>query len=65
MPDMFSTVANWKDKSDYAYDFGLLDESPALRAGPDSGLLGSRVDFQSYKNGDFDGDGDRDLPELD
>ena len=64
LPDMFSTIANWGEGTDFAYDFALSDGSPALTAGPDGGRVGSTIDFQAYKQGDFDGDGTRDLPHV-
>ena len=57
-------VANWGTNTNFALDLGLQPESPAIGIGQGGGTIGSTVDIQQYQDGDFDGDGQRDLPEI-
>ena len=49
----FLFVINWKDKTNYAYDF----------SSPLNDKYGSTVNVPAYQRGDFNGDGKRDVPE--
>lgn len=44
-------------------DLRLADDSPGVRLSSTGGPVGSTIDIPSYQRGDFDGDGQRDLPE--
>jgi hypothetical protein len=57
-------VANWGDNPDFQLDLRPADGSPASSLSAACGPVGSTVDIQAYLNGDFNGDGQRDLPEL-
>jgi hypothetical protein len=50
----FVTIANWKHKTDFTYDF----------SSPLNGRYGSTVNVPAYLRCDFDGDGKRDVPEV-
>ena len=56
-------VANWKTSANYGLDFTLQPGSPALSSADDGKNMGSPVNFRNYLNGDFNGDGRRDVPE--
>lgn len=43
---------------------GLANGSPGKGMGDDRRGVGSSIDMQAYLNGDFDGDGRRDLPPV-
>ncbi|NRA39706.1 MAG: right-handed parallel beta-helix repeat-containing protein, partial [Planctomycetes bacterium] len=55
-------VANWQKNDNFVLDFSLSEKSPAMNA--DKQQQGSQVHAQNYINGDFDGDGQRDLPDA-
>lgn len=55
-------VCNWKKNKNFAVDVRLNDDSPGKKMGKDGKDVGSTIDIQAYKNGDFNGDGKRDLP---
>jgi len=57
-------VANWGTNTDFALDLGLQPGSPAIGIGQGGTTIGSMVDIQQFQAGDFDGDGQRDLPEI-
>ncbi len=63
-PITMLSVANWGDETDYAWDLRPAEDSPALGAGEDGTNVGSDLDVQAYVRGDFDGDGERDLPTV-
>ncbi len=44
-------------------DLRLADDSPGARLSSTGGPVGSTIDIPAYQQGDFDGDGRRDLPE--
>ena len=56
-------VSNWKDNSNLQLNVTPLPESQALSMGATNDGIGSMVDIQAYQNGDFDMDGERDIPE--
>jgi hypothetical protein len=51
---VFVFVANWKDKSDFAYDY----------CSPFNDKYGSRISVPAFMKSDFNGDGRRDVPPL-
>jgi parallel beta-helix repeat protein len=55
-------VANWKTKTNNVLDFTPVAGSPALGSGPKGTNIGSSVNLTQYRQGDFDGDGVRDIP---
>ena len=57
-----SQIINWKDKTDYNLDFTLMGGSPAIGGASDSSDMGSDINVTDYINGDFNGDGRRDIP---
>jgi len=57
-------VANWGDNLDFRLDLRLADDSPWTSLSADGGPVGSNVNIRAYMNGDFDDDGERDLPDL-
>ena len=63
-PLTMQSVANWGDKASFVWDLGLADDSPARGAGEGGGDIGCDLDIQAYRRGDFDNDGQRDLPAL-
>ena len=62
LPVKAGVVANWKDNDDLTLHLRLAEGSPGARLSADGGPVGSRIDIQAYRRGDFDGDGARDLP---
>ena len=57
-------VANWGDQDDFQLDLRLAADSPGARLSATGGPVGSTLDVQAYRAGDFDADGRRDLPTL-
>lgn len=57
-------IANWGINTDFSLDLGLQTGSPGIGLAEGGGTVGSPVSVQQFKNGDFDGDGRRDLPEI-
>ncbi len=57
-------VANWADKHDIALDLRLAPGSPGEDLSASGGPVGSTIDIAAYQYGDFDGDGERDLPHI-
>ncbi|HUT09685.1 MAG TPA: right-handed parallel beta-helix repeat-containing protein [Thermoguttaceae bacterium] len=57
-------VANWGENSDFRLDLRLKGDSPGANLSAEGGPVGSKIDVQAYLRGDFDGDGQRDLPLL-
>lgn len=57
-------IANWGTNTNFALDLGLQPGSPGIGMGQGGGTVGSPVSIQQFQNGDFDGDGQRDLPEI-
>lgn len=62
LPTKAGVVANWKGEDDLTLDLRLADDSPGRALAADGGPVGSRIDIQAYRRGDFDADGTRDLP---
>jgi hypothetical protein len=60
----WDVVVNWKDGSEFAWDVRPAADSPARGMGEDGRDVGSTVDIQAYRRGDFNGDGKRDIPTL-
>ncbi|MDQ3814087.1 MAG: right-handed parallel beta-helix repeat-containing protein [Armatimonadota bacterium] len=63
-PFRYSVVFNWKGNSNFQLDTRPVDGSPILTAGPDGKAAGSSLNIADYQKGDFDGDGQRDLPAI-
>jgi hypothetical protein len=57
-------VGNWTDKHDLSLDLRLNPGSPGESLSASGGLVGSSIDIAAYQMGDFDGDGERDLPHI-
>jgi len=57
-------VANWGSNPDFRLDLRLKSDSPGADLAADGGPVGSKIDIQAYLHGDFDADGQRDLPPL-
>ena len=57
-------VWNWKKAQSLALDLRPKDGSPALTAGEGGRPAGASLDITAFQRGDFDGDGERDIPEL-
>ncbi|MHC4568334.1 MAG: hypothetical protein ACYTE3_21540, partial [Planctomycetota bacterium] len=57
-------VGNWLDKHDLSLDLQLAPDSPGADLSASTGLVGSSIDTVAYQLGDFDGDGERDLPHI-
>ena len=57
-------IANWGTNTNFTLDLELQSGSPGIGLGQGGGTIGSPVSIQQYQNGDFDGDGQRDLPEI-
>ncbi len=55
-------VSNWKDNNNLQLNASPLSESQALSMGATDGGIGSKIDVQLYRNGDFDMDRERDIP---
>jgi parallel beta-helix repeat protein len=52
-PTVFIFVVNWKDKTNFQYDF----------SSPFNDKYGSTINVPQYMKGDFNGDGKRDVPD--
>jgi len=61
-PEAVLSVANWGKQRDFKWDLRLKPTSPARNAGDDGKDLGSTLDLHAFMKGDFNGDGQRDLP---
>lgn len=57
-------VWNWKAADSTALDLRPAADSPALTAGADGKPVGATLDIPAFQRGDFDGDGQRDIPDL-
>lgn len=64
LPFRHVLVWNWKKATSTAIDVRPKAGSPALTLGPNKTPVGSTLDVEAFRRGDFDGDGTRDLPEL-
>jgi hypothetical protein len=70
IPDVNLAIMNWGKPSapggekNFKLDLRLADDSPAKNAGPGNSNIGSTVDINAYRSGDFNHDGKRDLPML-
>ena len=60
--DKAEMIVNWGETTDFSIDLTLQAGSPALGAGDDGKDAGSSIDLRAYMNGDFNGDGRRDVP---
>lgn len=60
----WDTLVNWKTRKDFTWDLRLTDDSPGRKMGEDGKDVGSNIDMQAYMKGDFNNDGNRDLPVL-
>ncbi|MDY6933310.1 MAG: right-handed parallel beta-helix repeat-containing protein [Spirochaetota bacterium] len=62
-PPMWNAfIMNWKDNSNLVWDLRLRNGSPGENLASDDGPVGSTININEYMNGDFDGDGIRDIP---
>ena len=61
-PYGWDMVCNWKKNSNFGLDLRLADDSPGRKMGEGGKDVGSKIDIQAYLKGDFNGDGQRDLP---
>lgn len=60
----WDVVVNWKDATEFAWDLRPAEGSPAVGMGDRGQDVGSSINMQAYMKGDFDGDGQRDLPPV-
>jgi len=58
----WNAVVNWKDRKEFVWDLRLAEGSPGKGLGDKGQDVGSNIDMQAYMKGDFNGDGQRDLP---
>jgi hypothetical protein len=69
-PEVNLAVLNWGKpatsggEKHFKLDLRLADDSPGKKAGPNGSDIGSGINIDAYKNGDFNNDGKRDLPTL-
>ncbi len=63
-PWRITIVWNWGQRSDFALDFTPSADSPAHTMGPGGQPVGAQLDAAAYRAGDFNADGQRDLPPL-
>lgn len=54
-------VSNWLDKEDFALDLRPAENSPCIGGGQGGLDIGSDINVQQFLQGDFNGDGRRDL----
>ena len=58
-------IANWgKDARDLKLDLRLRDDSPGVTLGKEHGRVGSTINIQAYRDGDFHESGRRERPEI-
>ncbi|MFN4228026.1 MAG: right-handed parallel beta-helix repeat-containing protein [Candidatus Ratteibacteria bacterium] len=62
IPDFEIFVFNWKNKSNFIWDLRLKENSPGYKKSEKGKDIGSDLNIQNYKKGDYDGDGKIDLP---
>lgn len=55
-------ICNWKTNTNFAYDFRPAIGGAAEDGGEGGAHVGSLIDLQDYRQGDFDGDSVRDIP---
>lgn len=63
-PDSILTIANWGKQKTIKWDLRLRDNSPAKKANEGGKDIGCNLILENYVKGDFNGDGQRDLPEV-
>ena len=64
LPLRYVVVANWGSRKDLKLDTRLVPDSPAAKMAPGGGVIGATIDVAAFARGDFDGDGQRDIPEM-
>ncbi|MEK7412773.1 MAG: right-handed parallel beta-helix repeat-containing protein, partial [Planctomycetota bacterium] len=64
LSDFPVSIANWGSKTDFTWNLKLLETSPGHNKARDGKDLGCSLNLQQYMQGDFNGDGKRDLPDL-
>jgi hypothetical protein len=57
-------IANWKGNSNPAFDLTFKTGSKAIGGAQGGGNMGSTINVPAYMNGDFNGDGRRDIPAM-
>ena len=57
-------IANWGKNKDFRLDLRLASDSPGATLSAGGGPVGSSIEIQAYRRGDFNGDGQRDIPSL-
>ncbi len=62
LPRKAGSVCNWRDNEDLTLDLRLAAASPGGTLSEGAGRVGSTIDIQAFRRGDFDGDGERELP---
>ncbi|MCM8803327.1 MAG: right-handed parallel beta-helix repeat-containing protein [Candidatus Omnitrophica bacterium] len=62
IPEFELFVFNWKNNSKCIWDLKLKEGSSGYKKSEDGKDIGSDLNIQNYKKGDFDGDGKIDLP---
>jgi hypothetical protein len=61
-PVTIGLVCHWGRNGDLSLDLRLAANSPGAKLSSSDGPVGSTIDIAAYKRGDFDADGQRDLP---
>jgi hypothetical protein len=59
-----SLICCWGRNDNLSLDLRLQASSPGARLSESGGPVGSTIDIAAYQRGDFDADGQRDLPAL-
>jgi len=59
-----SLVCNWGRSNDISLDLRLADDSPGAKLSASGGPVGSMIDIAAYRRGDFNADGQCDLPSI-
>ncbi|UCF06104.1 MAG: right-handed parallel beta-helix repeat-containing protein [bacterium] len=57
-------ICNWGQNSDLSLDLRLTSGSPGAKLSSSGGPVGSTIDINAYRRGDFNADGIRDLPNM-
>ena len=57
-------VCHWGQNGNLSLDLRLAADSPGAKLSASGGPVGSTIDIAAYQRGDFDADGERDLPRI-
>lgn len=59
-----TVVVNWGTRTNVLLDTRLRPDSPGTKVARNGGPVGATINVPAFRAGDFDGDGNRDLPAL-